>query len=1060
MIAHRLCSPSRDGQELLPHLVEKIITASIPGEAVRKQRFPHGDEIYLHGPDGILAVDDAVKHQYVPSGLSLWEMGTSMDPKSKADDDFSNAEEKLAKAFPNVTPPVTPDKATFVFVTSKPWDSSDWVNKKRCESKWKAIWVLDAVELEKWLEQCPAVMLWFAALCGLPAEGLFDSEQYLSRLGVSFGTTLSPEVAIAGREEKITELRDSMLQSNEVLHICGESVEEAAAFLAACSLKEAEALSKKPPVVLADSQANLNLLATFGTEVTIAPLDSEALAKAKGITEPKWRLVIPEIADTRDLLDPEHPEAASRWLSTMDVYSELAEAAPEVFLHCLDGILQQDPAMFFQDRDETDTFFGPTSAHVYLLWALERLAWQTEHFPRVLSMLARLAETDPGGKTGNRPRDSLITILLPWSPQHGESMEKAAKALDMLYRGAPSVAWDVGASLLPTMHSTSMPTQTPTYRPYGGKRKVTVKEYWEFIRAVVGKLIVWADSNPTRLARLIEAYPELRKGWPEVGDLVTGAIEKTDTSKLADDDRAIVYETLRSLIAHHRGYEEADWTLPASDIEALDDILQRFVPSDAVLQHKTLFSWHPDVPNAPMRPHEDGWDEWITDKRAETATAIYSQTGMTGMTRLAEVVELPETVGQAAASLDLSTDKVAHLLQMTLSRDPGQCASDQLLRLGRGYVWTKYRAGGEDWFHSVCEQPGLVWTPELRANLALAVPPIPILWTRLEEWGDETDQLYWKNVDIRYQCREHWKFILEKWKVVVRPWSSIGLLSDLVDDRGQDQAFETPPTDAVMDVLEQALQADDTVEPNRRRDQMLSYYIERLFLYLDSQNADLNRMAGLEWAWLRILERTKRGAKALHQQVTSSPELLLELLKALYRAEGQEPSDVSDTDKEELAEQAFHLLNGVQSIPGVRSTDTGETVDSDALQSWVLKARELAQDAGRLKVCDIQIGQILSYAPNSPDGTWPCEEVRDLVEEVQSPRMENGLRIGKYNQRGVISRGKGGKKEWDLAEKYRALAEKVRAGWPRTAAVLDSLAKGYEDEARDWDEQAKWDEYE
>ena len=95
MIAQRLCSPSRDGQELLPHLVEKLITASIPLASIREQRFPHGDAIYLHGSDGVLAIDDDVEHPYIPGGLSLWEMGTSMDPKSKADEDFSKAEKKL-----------------------------------------------------------------------------------------------------------------------------------------------------------------------------------------------------------------------------------------------------------------------------------------------------------------------------------------------------------------------------------------------------------------------------------------------------------------------------------------------------------------------------------------------------------------------------------------------------------------------------------------------------------------------------------------------------------------------------------------------------------------------------------------------------------------------------------------------------------------------------------------------------------------------------------------------------------------------------------------------------
>jgi hypothetical protein len=122
------------------------------------------------------------------------------------------------------------------------------------------------------------------------------------------------------------------------------------------------------------------------------------------------------------------------------------------------------------------------------------------------------------------------------------------------------------------------------------------------------------------------------------------------------------------------------------------------------------------------------------------------------------------------------------------------------------------------------------------------------------------------------------------------------------------------------------------------------------------------------------------------------------------------------------------------------------------LREWVTQARKLAQDVGRLKVCDIQIGQILSYAPTSPDGSWPCVELCDVIEEIMSSGLEHGYQVGKYNQRGIVCRGEGGKQEWDLVKQYRELAEKVRNGWPRTASVLDALAKDYENEAREWDE--------
>jgi len=1248
-IARRLCSPSRDGQELLPHLVAKLIKNSVPKEAIQEFRFPHGDQVYLHGEDGVLVVDDAVQHLYVPSGLSVWEMGTETQPRSKANKDFPKAEAKLANAFPNIQPAVNPDQATVVFVTSAPFqDHEKWVKAKRQDSRWKSIKVIDAVGLADWLEQCPSVVLWFADVCGLPVLGLYDPEQYLRKLGVAFGVSdVSPELIVAGRSENDTKLHELILESNSEVCVRGESVEEAAAFLAASAMQDTDAYGKKPPLVFADSQANLNLLATTGAEATLVPVDSDALKRVKTIQGHHWRLVIPEVEsvapsstggksltlgrcrraaieqhliekiglpehkarqiaretkgslnallwligstpigvprwasrkdatthaslilagswigsnenDTniierlsrqdyrdietllqsaripegpwihrgaqwlsasrdfvwsqlvdkvtetmladfhgivrevigekdpslelspsdrrmaailgktrkyssslrrglvdsvarlaifkpngqawadrivRDLLDPEAPDAVSQWLSFTDVYSELGEASPNVFLECLDQMLRSEEGKrFFQDSDSDDVLFGPTSAHVYLLWALERLAWQREYFSRVLSILARLTEIDPGGKSGNTPKNSLITVLLPWSPQHAETMQSAAQAIRMLHSTSPTVTWDVCIALLPTSHGVTSPTPTPAYREHPGERKVTVQEYWEFIRVLVDMMIEWADKSATRWASLVKAYPEVRRGYPEVGQLITDALTHLNIDTISEADKSVIHDAFREQISRHRQFPEAEWTLPDSDIELLQSVQERFKPQDAVLQHSHLFSWDPDIPDAPMKPYKDGWDEWIVDKRKHAVKEIYDQSALAGIFRLAETARLPDHVGYATAELKLAEAQEAELLQKGLSSEPVCYSENPLTLTARAYVWSKYRKDGEEWLEDVLATPAMTWTPEAYANLALGLPASPELWKRFEQWGDTAETLYWKNVEICNALLGHWPQVLEKWKGVKRPWSSLELVARLADERRTDAASQ--------------------------RGAMLSHYVEKLFLFLDTQSIDLERMAQLEWGWLRLLEDTTRGAKVLPKQVTSSPRLFVELLKAIYRAEGEPKKESTSETERKIGRQAAHLLQGIHTVPGLMSNGDDTIVDPGVLREWVIQARNLAKDADRLKVCDIQIGHVLSYSPTSPDGSWPCLEVRDLVEEIRSPELENGLQTGKYNQRGVICRGKGGQQEWDLVKQYRELADKVRNRWPRTAGILGALAKGYENEAKEWDERAKWDEYE
>jgi len=391
---------------------------------------------------------------------------------------------------------------------------------------------------------------------------------------------------------------------------------------------------------------------------------------------------------------------------------------------------------------------------------------------------------------------------------------------------------------------------------------------------------------------------------------------------------------------------------------------------------------------------------------------------------------------------------------------PSEYAKNPLTKTARAYVWSRYRKGGEKWLEGILAIPAMTWTPEAYSNLALGLLSSPELWKRVEQWGEEADKLYWKNVEIRGDVRKHWPKVLDKWKEVTRPWSSLELLARIVDERHVDTMSKKPSAEQVMNILDQALGSDESVEPLRQKGQMLSHYVERIFLFLDTQHVDPERMGRLEWGWLRVLEYTKRGAKVLPKQVTSSAKVFVELLKVVFRAEGEPQNKTMSEDERRIAKQASRLLRDIHTVPGYVASGAGEVVDSSALREWVIEARNLARDAGLLEVCDSQIGQILACAPSSLDGSWPCVEVRDLIEEIQIPGLENGIQVGKYNQRGVIFRGRGGKQEWDLAKQYRELAEKVRNRWPRTAGILDALAKGYENEARQWDQQAKWDEYE
>lgn len=130
-----------DARTTLPVLVRKLIRASV--KEIDHIRFPSGE---LHGWDGILEVSDG--NEFVPSGISLWEMSSRQDIRKKADDDYRRRVQNPYGYEPQL--------ATFVFVTPHPWEAGgQWRTSKQTDGVWLDVRVIDGPMIEDWIENVP-----------------------------------------------------------------------------------------------------------------------------------------------------------------------------------------------------------------------------------------------------------------------------------------------------------------------------------------------------------------------------------------------------------------------------------------------------------------------------------------------------------------------------------------------------------------------------------------------------------------------------------------------------------------------------------------------------------------------------------------------------------------------------------------------------------------------------------------------------------------------------------------------------------------------------------------
>lgn len=279
-------STRRDAQELLPHLVKKLVYETTNTESLISCRIPVEDEINRPGFDG--RVETAEGNNFVPTGLSVWEMGTG-DPESKAEKDYISRS-KNPKG-------IDQKNATFIFVTPHRWDGKEkWVAKKLRDGIWKSITVLDNVELADWIEMALATARWFARQIGIPIDSFSEVDLFLDEFCMQYGGIKIPdELIIGGRDDVLAELSNWINSDSKEIVIRGESIEEAAAFIAATIRKLANEKGQQisTKTLFVNEQSAIDFLASCRSQHFVVPLNNEVYKRAKALQLQHVRLIVP-----------------------------------------------------------------------------------------------------------------------------------------------------------------------------------------------------------------------------------------------------------------------------------------------------------------------------------------------------------------------------------------------------------------------------------------------------------------------------------------------------------------------------------------------------------------------------------------------------------------------------------------------------------------------------------------------------------------------------------------------------------------------------------------------
>jgi hypothetical protein len=242
----------------LPHLIRKLILATVNQNQIKHIQFAYGEDVQTGGYDGELT--SASENTFVPLGESVWEFGTTNNKKAKANEDY---EKRKANPLGKI-----PSETTYININGKKYrDKNKWGAEKQAESFWKDVKYLDALDIEQWLELAPTTELWLAEKLRKPTLGIYTLEEYWKLWSENEYIKIVPDILLGeSRLDEIDKIKTFLISKKNTLYIKSITIEEAIAFPIAVLKKHHEIPTN---VIIIDNRESFNQFTQCREPLTI-----------------------------------------------------------------------------------------------------------------------------------------------------------------------------------------------------------------------------------------------------------------------------------------------------------------------------------------------------------------------------------------------------------------------------------------------------------------------------------------------------------------------------------------------------------------------------------------------------------------------------------------------------------------------------------------------------------------------------------------------------------------------------------------------------------------------
>jgi len=216
---------TKDAQSRFPELVRRLL-ASTPG--ISNVSVRSGEGVAAPGWDGHAESEGPA---FLPAGSLRLEFSVDKNPKGKADEDYEKRRDDEQDA----------DRAStiFVFITPRRWsNAAKWADTRRAEGVFKDVRILDADDLEGWLQATPAAHHWISEHLGRRPLDAQTLEQWRSRFQNRTQPSLPAELFLTGRDAERGKLLAFIDQPPAVVSVRAAWRNDAIAFIVAALMAD------------------------------------------------------------------------------------------------------------------------------------------------------------------------------------------------------------------------------------------------------------------------------------------------------------------------------------------------------------------------------------------------------------------------------------------------------------------------------------------------------------------------------------------------------------------------------------------------------------------------------------------------------------------------------------------------------------------------------------------------------------------------------------------------------------------------------------------------------